>query len=77
MTRLGCFIEAWKAASKVYQEYQKKKRLLNKSIDYEFLEKLVQQVNEDPNLGFRIFFKDGTSMEISTRKTRDYSEVGL
>lgn len=75
MTRFGCFIEAWKAGSKVWQEYQKKKRFLNKNIDYEFLEKLVQQVNEDPNLGFKIFFKDGTSMEIATKKTRNWEEL--
>lgn len=75
MTRLQCLIEAIKASNKVYQEYLKRKRLLNKSIDYEFLEKLVQKVNEDPQLGFKIFFKDGTSMEIATKKTRSYEEI--
>ena len=75
MNRLTCLIEAIKESSKIYNEYKKKKRLLDKSIDYEYLEKLVKKVNEDPDLLFRIYLTDGTKMEIATRQSTKLKEL--
>lgn len=61
------FRMAWAEAKKQKAEDEKKARFINKKIDYAYLEELVQKVNENPNLRFKITHKDGTVLEINTK----------
>lgn len=61
------FREAFKEAMKRQAEEKMKARFLSKSIDYAYLEEIVEKVNENPNLRFTITLKDGTQMEINTQ----------
>lgn len=45
---------------------EKKQRLLEKKLDYAYLEELVQNVNENPSLRIKITHKDGMIIEIDT-----------
>lgn len=59
--------EAFKEAKRRNEELKMKQRFLSKSIDYAYLEELVEKVNENPNLRISITLKDGTLMEINTQ----------
>lgn len=61
------FKEAYKEARKKEAEEKMKQRFLSKSIDYAYLEDLIEKVNENPNLRVSITLKDGTLMEINTQ----------
>lgn len=61
------FKEALKEAKKRNEELKMKQRFLSKSIDYAYLEELIEKVNENPNLHISITLKDGTQMEINTQ----------
>lgn len=64
---LRLFLEAYKEAKKKQEEEKMKKRFLSKSIDYAYLEELIEKVNENPALRVSITLKDGTQMEINTQ----------
>lgn len=46
---------------------EKKARLLDKDMDFAFLEELVQKTNENPLLRIRITLRDGTILDIDTK----------
>lgn len=59
--------KAMKDAKKEKELDKKKKRLLNANMDYQFLEEIIQRVNENPNLNVRIELKDHTILDVNTK----------
>ena len=47
-------------------EEAKKKRLLEKEMDYAFLEEIIQKMNENPLLRVKITLNDGTTLDLNT-----------
>lgn len=55
-------------------EEKKKQELLNKEIDYNFLQTLINKCNDNPDLVITIYFKSGDRMTLKTKyKNNDYS----
>ena len=48
-------------------EDKKKRELLNKEIDYNFLQDLINKCNENPDLAVTIYFKSGDRMTLQTK----------
>lgn len=48
-------------------EEKKKRELLNKEIDYNFLQTLINKCNENPDLAITIYFKSGDRMVLQTK----------
>lgn len=48
-------------------EEKKKRELLNKEIDYNFLQDLINKCNENPDLAITIYFKSGDRMTLQTK----------
>lgn len=48
-------------------EEKKKRELLNKEIDYNFLQALINKCNENPDLAITIYFKSGDRMVLQTK----------
>lgn len=72
------------AEAKKQKEYDKRKqRLLTKDMDYQFLEEIIQRVNENPALNVRITLKDHTVLDVNTKpmqklvytESNDFEEV--
>lgn len=61
------FKMAREIARKQKEEDMKKARLLNKDMDYAFLEELIQAINENPLLRVKITLNDGTVLDVNTR----------
>lgn len=61
------FKMAREIARKQKEEDMKKARLLNKDMDYAFLEELIQKINENPLLRVRVTLKDGTVLDVNTK----------
>lgn len=59
-----------KAAEEIIWEEKKKQELLNKEIDYNFLQSLIDKSNENQDLVITIYFKSGDRMVI-TQKYKD------
>ena len=59
--------KAMKEAKKEKELDKKKKRLLSKDMDYQFLEELINRINENPQLNVRIELKDHTILEINAK----------
>ena len=47
-------------------EERQKKQLLNSKADFHLLEKLVQKVNDNPDLRIEVFLTDGTRLLLKT-----------
>lgn len=57
----------------LWQE-KKKQELLNKEIDYNFLQSLINKCNDNPDLVITIHFKSGDKMVLQTKyKENNYS----
>lgn len=62
------FRAAMKEAKK-QKEYDKRKaRLLAKNMDYQFLEEIINKVNENPNLNVKITLADRTELNVCIKK---------
>lgn len=62
---------------KILWEEKKKQELLNKEIDYNFLQTLINKCNDNPDLVITIHFKSGDKMVIQTKyKENNYSSIG-
>ena len=48
-------------------EEKKKRELLNKEIDYDFLQTLINKCNDNPDLAITIYFKSGDRMTLQTK----------
>ena len=48
-------------------EEQKKQELLNKEIDYNFLQTLINRCNDNPDLVITIYLKSGDKMVLQTK----------
>lgn len=58
-------------------EEKKKQELLNKEIDYNFLQTLINKCNDNPDLVITIHFKGGDRMVLQTKyKENNYSSAG-
>lgn len=58
------FRAAMKEAKK-QKEYDKRKaRFLAKNMDYQFLEEIIQKVNENPHLNVKITLSDHTVLDV-------------
>ena len=58
-------------------EEKKKQELLNKEIDYNFLQTLINKCNDNPDLVITIYFKSGDRMVLQTKyKDNNYSSAG-
>jgi hypothetical protein len=63
--------------AKKQKEYDKRKaRLLAKNMDYQFLEEIIQKVNENPQLTVKITLKDHTELVVNTTPKRGNGFVG-
>lgn len=66
MSLIQCIKNAY-AEFKREREYEKKKAaLLNRNMDYSFLEEIVQKMNENPLLSVTVNLKDGTRISLNT-----------
>ena len=65
------FKQAIKDSKKKYEEDKRKEQFLNKSIDYQYLEELVQKINENPLLRISVHLADGTRLELNTKPKND------
>jgi hypothetical protein len=55
-------------AKKEKEMDKKKARLLSKDMDYQFLEEIIQKVNDNPKLNIKIVLKDQTTLFVNTYK---------
>ena len=56
---------------KILWEEKKKQELLNKNIDYNFLQTLINKTNENPDLVITIYFKSGDKMILQSQFKED------
>ena len=56
---------------KILWEEKKKQELLNTSIDYNFLQSLINKTNENPDLVITIYFKSGDKMILQSQFKED------
>ena len=69
------FKAAMKEAKK-QKEYDKRKaRLLAKNMDYQFLEEIINKVNENPNLNVKITLVDHTELNVCIKKQHNSTFV--
>lgn len=69
------FKAAMKEAKK-QKEYDKRKaRLLAKNMDYQFLEEIINKVNENPNLNVKITLADHTELYVCIKKNHNSTFV--
>lgn len=60
-------IAAEEEANRLRLEDMKKARLLDKDMDYAFLEELIQKINENPLLQIKVTLHDGTVLDLKTK----------
>ena len=70
------FRKAMAEAKKEKELDKKKARLLAKDMDYQFLEEIVQKINENPHLTIKITLKDHTELLVNTTPKKSNSFVG-
>lgn len=63
--------EAIESANRQRELDKKKARLLNKDMDFAFLEEIIQKMNENPQLVVKITLKDGTVLDVCTKPKRN------
>ena len=69
------FRAAMKEAKK-QKEYDKRKaRLLAKNMDYQFLEEIINKVNDNPNLNVKITLADHTELNVCIKKQHNSTFV--
>lgn len=69
------FRAAMKEAKK-QKEYDKRKaRLLAKNMDYQFLEEIINKINENPNLNVKITLADHTELNVCIKKNHNSTFV--
>lgn len=69
------FRAAMKEAKK-QKEYDKRKaHLLAKNMDYQFLEEIINKVNENPNLNVKITLADHTELNVCIKKNHNSTFV--
>ena len=56
-----------KYTDEIIFEEKKKRELLNKEIDYDFLQTLINKCNDNPDLAITIYFKSGDRMVLQTK----------
>lgn len=66
--------KAMKEAKKEKEYDKKKARFLAKDMDYQFLEDMIQRVNDNPKLNIKITLKDHTILELNTYKHKAVSQ---
>lgn len=59
---------AMKDAKRMKELDKQKKRLLSKDMDFQFLEEIIQRVNDNPKLNIKIVLKDQTTLFVNTYK---------
>ena len=62
------FRMAMKDAKRMKELDKQKKRLLSKDMDFQFLEEIIQRVNDNPKLNIKIVLKDQTTLFVNTYK---------
>ncbi len=70
------FRKAMAEAKKEKEMDKKKARLLAKDMDYQFLEEIIQRVNENPHLTVKITLKDHTELIVNTTPRRGNGFIG-
>ena len=70
------FRAAMREAKKEKEMDKKKARLLAKDMDYQFLEEIIQKINENPQLTVKITLKDHTELVVNTTPKRSNGFVG-
>lgn len=70
------FRKAMQEAKKEKELDKKKARLLAKDMDYQFLEEIIQKINENPQLTVKITLKDHTELIVNTTPKRKNFYVG-
>lgn len=70
------FRKAMAEAKKEKELDKKKARLLTKDMDYQFLEEIIQRVNENPHLTVKITLKDRTELIVNTTPKRPNAVIG-
>lgn len=70
------FKEALKITKQKKMQDKKRHELLNKDMDYAFLEHLIQKINENPQLHVRVTLKDGTILDCNTTPKKRNSIIG-
>ena len=55
------------AQKKIIWEAKKRKELLNTEIDYNYLQTLIERINENPDLAITIHFKSGDTMTLQQK----------
>ena len=68
--------KAMREAKKEKEMDKRKARLLAKDMDYQFLEEIIQKINENPQLTVKITRKDHTELVVNTTPKRDKGFVG-
>lgn len=61
-------------AKKQKEEDKMKARLLDRNMDYAYLEHIVQKMNENPLLRVKITMKDGTTLDLNTTPKKNGSD---
>ena len=70
------FRAAMREAKKEKEMDKRKARLLAKDMDYQFLEEIIQKINENPQLTVKITLKDHTELVVNTTPKRSNGFVG-
>lgn len=70
------FRKAMAEAKKEKELDRKKARLLAKDMDYQFLEEIIQRVNENPHLTVKITLKDHTELIVNTTPKHSNAVIG-
>lgn len=70
------FRKAMREAKKEKELDKKKARLLAKNMDYQFLEEIIQKINENPNLTVKITLNDHTELIVNTTPKRSNAVIG-
>lgn len=70
------FRKAMKEAKKEKEMDKRKARLLAKDMDYQFLEEIIQKINENPQLTVKITLKDHTELIVNTTPRKSNGMIG-
>lgn len=69
------FRKAMREAKKEKEMDKRKARLLAKNMDYQFLEEIINKVNENPNLNVKITLADHTELNVCIKKQHNSTFV--
>lgn len=64
--RWQLFKDALREARERENVEREKERLLSHDMDFAFLERIVRDINENPNLHVHISLRDGTQIDLNT-----------